>query len=480
MMNLQRNVCSQPDTAEKNGSVVIHEVTKQFRKHTLRKKSYSTLKTSIVNRLFTRPAPQENLITALNKVSIEIPSGSAVGIIGRNGSGKSTLLKLLAGIYRPDRGSVEVHGRISALIELGAGFHPDFTGRENVFLNGIIHGLSRKQIEQRFDDIVAYAGLEDFVDDPVRTYSSGMYMRLGFSVAVHTDPDILLVDEVLSVGDAAFVHQCHETISEFRRQGKTLILVTHDLASVERWCNEAVWLDQGLVRQIGEPRHVIDTYLNAIHEEEEKILETQNEALNYAVRKQRSDGKHGSRVSAATDNTRWGNLDVEITSVLMKDNRGEERWLFASNDQLSIEVTYVIHRPVPDLVFGIGVLRADGLCIYGTNTDLEQVEVPLPEFSLAEFPLVNDSGLEKLNGVQGGKYVFHIKRVPLVEGAYFCDVAAHAIDGSPFDYHHLRYRFSIRSHEKTQGVCLLEHEWQFQADYPIRQSEKKQSIGGSR
>lgn len=453
---------------------MIHEITKQFRKHTLRKKSYSTLKTSIVNRLFARPAPQENLITALNKVSIHIPSGSAVGIIGRNGSGKSTLLKLLAGIYRPDSGFVQVHGRISALIELGAGFHPDFTGRENVFLNGIIHGLSRKQIEQRFDQIVAYAGLEDFIDDPVRTYSSGMYMRLGFSVAIHTDPDILLVDEVLSVGDAAFVHQCHETISEFRRQGKTLILVTHDLASVERWCNEAVWLDQGLVRQVGEPRHVIDTYLNAIHEEEEKILETQNDALNYSARQRGGRLDHVPGDSSETDNTRWGNLDVEITSVLMKDSRGEERWLFSSNDQVRVEVTYLIHRPVHDLVFGIGILRADGLCIYGTNTELEQVEVPLPEFA-AEF---TNSGCEQFEG--GGKYVFFIKRLPLLEGAYFCDVAAHASDGSPYDYHHLRYRFSVRSHEKTQGVCLLEHEWQFQTDYPVstKPSAKRQSVGG--
>ena len=183
---------------------------------------------------------------------------STYGVIGRNGSGKSTALKIVAGITKPTSGTVTVRGRISALIELGAGFHPEISGRENVYINGIMLGLTKREVARRFDEIVEFAELQDFIDAPVKTYSSGMYMRLGFAVAIHVDPDVLLVDEVLAVGDEGFTHKCLDKFAEFRRRGKTILLVTHSLGIVERFCDMALWLDGGRARATGDPRRVVD------------------------------------------------------------------------------------------------------------------------------------------------------------------------------------------------------------------------------
>lgn len=428
------------------GTISLTNVSKRFRKHTITKKSYTTVKTSLLSRLFSKRFPSENFIDALQNVSLEIAPGHSVGVIGRNGSGKSTLLKLVSGIYRPDNGRVTTDGRISALIELGAGFHPDFTGRENVYLGGIMYGLSRKEIDARFDDIVRYSELEDFIDDPVRTYSSGMYMRLGFSLAVHTDPDILLIDEVLAVGDAGFIHRCHETISKFRRQGKTMLFVTHDLESVARWCDEAIWLEKGVIRKRGEPKWVIDQYLKEIDSAEEKSLSSANTDLQAGV--EFEDG------TGAAEATRWGSMEVEISGVRMLDAGGEAKWLFHSEDSVTVEVDYLIHQIPEELVFGVGILRADGLLVHGTNTDIENIPVPVPDAEKCSLPV-------------SGTYRFFIKRLGLLEDSYFLDVAAHRFDGLPYDYHHLRYRFSVRSALRQQGVFLPEHAWEIQPQYEI-------------
>ena len=214
----------------------------------------------------------DETFTALTDVSFSVPEGSTVGVIGRNGSGKSTALKLVAGITKPTSGTVSVRGRVSALIELGAGFHPEISGRENVYINGIMLGLSKREVEQRFDAIVDFAELRDFIDEPVKTYSSGMYMRLGFSVAIHVDPDVLLVDEVLAVGDEAFTHKCLDKFAEFKRRGRTTLLVTHTLGLVERFCDEAIWLDAGASAAEGLPKRVIDAYVADVERQEEHFL----------------------------------------------------------------------------------------------------------------------------------------------------------------------------------------------------------------
>jgi len=427
-------------TGTQPGTVVLEGVSKRFRRHTV-SKHYSTVKTSLLSRLFGKAPEQGRYVQALTDFNAVVPPGSALGVIGRNGSGKSTLLKLIAGIYRPDAGTVRVAGRISALIELGAGFHPEFTGRENVYLGGVMFGLSRREIDRRFDDIVSFAELEEFIDDPVRTYSSGMYMRLGFSLAIHTDPDILLVDEVLAVGDASFIHRCHDRISDLKRRGKTLVFVAHDLDSVARWCDEALWLDKGVIKKRGEPRWVIDSYLQNVEEDEERSLGEQNEEAGRTA------------VQTPEEVHRWGNGDAEILTVRMLDQYGRETWLFHGEDALTIEVEYELKRDIDDLVFGIGILRADGLAVFGTNTDIEQIEVPANK---------------------RGRFRVNIERLGLVEHSYFLDVAAHKADGTPYDYHHLMHKFSVRSSERFHGVFSPVHRWEMEG---AKKAEKKKIAG---
>jgi lipopolysaccharide transport system ATP-binding protein len=247
-------------------AINIEGVSKRFRLRTIQ--PATTLKTAVVERLLGRRRDygnrREQVFEALRDVTLTIRQGQTFAIIGRNGSGKSTLLKLIAGIYRPDAGRIRTFGRVAGLLELGAGFHPEFSGRDNVFINGIILGLSKRDIRRKFDEILRFAELEAFIDEPVRTYSSGMYMRLGFSVAIHTDPDILLIDEILSVGDEAFQRKCLERIADFQRRGKTLMVVSHDLASVTRWCDDVAWLDRGAVIEQGDPQKVIEAYHRGI------------------------------------------------------------------------------------------------------------------------------------------------------------------------------------------------------------------------
>ena len=239
-------------------AIRVEGLRKSFEKQTRR--SYTTLKSLLVEWFRGGRNRERSFLKVLDGIDLDVPAGTTLGLIGRNGSGKSTLLKIIAGILRPDEGVVEVRGNISPLIELGAGFHPEFSGRENIFLNGLVLGMTRSNVQARFDDIVDFAGLEDFIDDPVRTYSSGMYMRLAFSVAIHADPDVLLLDEILAVGDEEFMAKCHERIEAFQKADKTIVMVSHNLSSIERWCHEVVWLDGGRVALRGAPANVVREY----------------------------------------------------------------------------------------------------------------------------------------------------------------------------------------------------------------------------
>src|SRR5436189_5708397 len=249
-------------------AIELAHVSKVYRKYS--GKQFATLKSALLQRSILRDLQPSETFPALSGVTFTVPEGSTYGVIGRNGSGKSTALKLVAGITKPTSGVVRVRGRVSALIELGAGFHPEISGRENVFINGIMLGLTKQEVQARFDQIVDFAELREFIDAPVKTYSSGMYMRLGFAVAIHVDPAVLLVDEVLAVGDEAFTHKCLDKFAEFRRRGKTILLVTHSLNVVERFCDEALWLDQGVVRGHGDPKRVVGAYLAKVEQGEEQ------------------------------------------------------------------------------------------------------------------------------------------------------------------------------------------------------------------
>src|ERR687896_751322 len=241
-------------------AIEVTHASKVYRRFS-HKKQFATLKSALLSRSLVRDLRPEETFAAVQDVSFTVPAGRTLGVIGRNGSGKSTLLKLVAGITKPTVGAVRVNGRISALIELGAGFHPEISGRENVFINGIMLGLSKREIARRFDEIVEFAEMQDFIDAPVKTYSSGMYMRLGFAVAVHVDPEVLLVDEVLAVGDQGFTHKCLDKFAEFRRRNKSILLVTHSLDLVEKFCDEAHWLDKGTTKGEGDPKRVVASYV---------------------------------------------------------------------------------------------------------------------------------------------------------------------------------------------------------------------------
>jgi len=414
-------------------AVEVRDVRKIYRRYG-RRKSFGTLKSALLSGGVLRNLRPDSTFLALDGVSVDVVAGRTVGIIGRNGSGKSSLLKLIAGIGKPTSGTVHVSGRVSALIELGAGFHPEISGRENVFINGMMLGLSKAEIGRRFDDIVAFAELGDFIDEPVKTYSSGMYMRLGFAVAINVDPDVLLVDEVLAVGDEAFTHKCLEKFAEFRRRGKTIVLVTHTLDLVTRLCDEALWLDGGRVRAHGDPKRVVDAYLL-------EVAGAENQPTAGPPPQAVEPGSNGAG--------RWGSKDAEIEQVELLRPDGQPSHVFESGQPMRIRVRVRAPRPLHDFVFGIGIFTADGVCCFGTNTDIEG-GVP-----------------RELSGA--GEFTVDIDRLDLVAGAYKLDVAVHRQDGVPYDYHRLLYSFRVASPVKDTGIYRPRHTWTFGGGIAISQ-----------
>ncbi len=442
-------------------AIELTHVTKVYRKYS--GKQFATLKSALLQRSILRELQPSEAFPALTDVSFTVPRGSTYGVIGRNGSGKSTALKLVAGITKPTSGTVRVDGRISALIELGAGFHPEISGRENVYINGIMLGLTKRQIHERFDEIVEFAELKDFIDAPVKTYSSGMYMRLGFAVAIHVDPDVLLVDEVLAVGDEGFTHKCLDKFSEFRRRGKTILLVTHSLNLVERFCDEALWLDGGRARTHGDPKRVVDAYLTAVeHSEEQQLAAAAVKAVHDADATAGLEGSGAERsgqdgqgqrggtqrpldptetdLFRATEG-RWGSRELEIVGVSFLGPDGQPSYVFHSGEPMSIVLKVHARQPATDFVFGVGLFNADGVCCYGTNTHIEEMT---PEM------LSGDAEVR-----------FDVSSLELVEGTYKVDVAIHKRDGYPYDYHRLLYTFRVKSRTRDVGIYRPRHTWNF-------------------
>lgn len=410
-------------------AIKVDQVTKTFRIKS-RQKQVSTLKSMLVNILQgKRLIQKERKFSALQGVSFDVPKGTTLGIIGSNGSGKSTLLKLIAGIHRPTTGGITTDGRISALIELGAGFHPEFTGRENIFINGIILGLTRKQIQQKLEDIIQFSELEDFIDSPVKTYSSGMYMRLAFAIAVAVDPDILLIDEILSVGDASFQKKCQNRINMFKADGKTIVIVTHDLGALERYCDRVLWLNHGKLQAYGDVQSVMRMYLEHVADQQRaNLLDDQ--------------GWNDSPQSKSSRRKRWGSRQVELNSVEMFNGSKEPCYLYKTGDKMMIEIIYKAYRPVYDPVFGVGIFRDDDTYCYGTNTHIENINIP------------------RIDGE--GKIRFCIDHLDLTEGKYLLDVAVHEKDGTPYDYQTRAYSFEVISMIKDVGVYRPPHHWEFE------------------
>jgi ABC-2 type transport system ATP-binding protein len=393
-------------------AIAIDNVSKKYRLYHERNQA---LKAAIMRR---RRARYEEF-WALRDVTFDIEAGSTVGLIGENGSGKSTLLKCIANILRPDGGSINVDGKLSALLELGAGFHPELSGRENVYLNGAILGLSRKQIESRFDEIVDFAGLAHFVDSPVKNYSSGMYVRLGFSVAINVDPDILLFDEILAVGDAEFQEKCTRKFAELRAAGKTIVIVSHAVDSIRSFCDQAVLLDHGRIQSIGPADQVVDEYMDGVH-----LINHPDDA-------------------AATGKIRLGR-------IFMLDEEGKPITRTGTGASVTFRLEFEADEPVERPVFGLAVARVGESIISGPNSDQGGVRP------------------EKVEG--RGHVDYHVPCLPLLPGAYEVSIAVGRVGRrTPYDSRTAAMRFVIESGEEPGepfGTVTFQGSWKIVDNEP--------------
>ena len=394
---------------------------------------YATLKEHTIRWLQRRIRYDD--FWALRDVDVEVAQGQVVGIIGRNGAGKSTLLKVISRVLRPTQGRVWVCGRVAPLLEFGAGFHPELSGRENVFLNGAILGFSHAEMQRKFQRIVEFAELGDFIDAPLRTYSSGMIVRLGFAVATDVEPSILIVDEVLSVGDAAFQKKSIERIQGFRAAGTTILLVSHNMGLVESMCDRAIWLDHGRVLADGPADSVVHQYLNR---------DVEIEA-----------GRLANSQSPGSEQ-RWGSRQIGIGRVSLLNGRGEEQRVFKTGESLILKMEYEAHTPIPSPIFGMAIHRQDGTHISGPNTSFAGLTLPTLEGK--------------------GTVTYRIPYLPLLEGLYYITVAVtNHEDTEVFDYHDRSYPFRVvnengNSHERY-GLMTLRGEWQVAPEAQCRTPE---------
>lgn len=380
----------------------------------------------------------------LKGINLEIKKGETVGLIGENGSGKSTLLKLLAKIIYPNKGAVTINGRVSSMLELGAGFHPDLSGLENIYTNASIFGLTKKEIDRRIDAIVEFSGLYNVIDNPVRVYSSGMYAKLAFAVAVNVDAEILLIDEILSVGDANFQAKCFNKMREIKANGTTIVIVSHSLGQIEQLCERSIWLNDGIVCADGAPREVHLEYLDfmvGIRNTEEVCL---------AKRKKEDYDLDDISVEVITDakgnemqllgKNHWGTGNVRFKKISIADINDKEKKLFKTGEDIIISCEYEVIKPIKEAVFGFGVFRADNLHFYGSNTKIDK----MPKYEL------NKDGILKIK----------IESINLLPGEYKFDLAIS--DGEELihaDYYKNAIYFLIYSDIEDVGLTRLSHTW---------------------
>lgn len=376
----------------------------------------------------------------LKGISFQIKKGEAVGLIGHNGCGKSTTLKLLTRIMYPDSGTVELKGRVSSLLELGAGFHPDMSGRENIYINASIFGLRRKEIDQRMDEIIDFSELWEYIDNPVRTYSSGMYMRLAFSVAIHVNAEILLIDEILAVGDVNFQTKCMNRLMEIKKNGTTIVLVSHSMDQVERICDRSIWIQEGRIRMDGKSREVHSLYLNFMSKERRKKANVRLE------KKEAPEGKT-SGGAKETDNSeserfaRRGTAEARIKKVSIRSGDEESRY-FTLGETLCFVLEYEVYETVEQAVFGICFLRNDGVRCYGTNTRAEKL--PMKRLLKSSVSGIVTVTFEDLN---------------LLAGKYDVDVTIENAVGDTIDYFDRAVSFEMGSSKICTGVAWLDHTW---------------------
>lgn len=395
-------------------AIEVHDITKKFKVfmdkgHTLKELA-----------LFSKRRKFEER-NVLNGISFEVKKGEAIGLIGHNGCGKSTTLKLLTRIMYPDSGTIEMRGRVSSLIELGAGFHPDMSGRQNIYTNASIFGLTRKEIDCRLEDIIAFSELQEFIDNPVRTYSSGMYMRLAFAVAINVDADILLIDEILAVGDANFQAKCFNKLKQIKADGTTIVIVSHSLGQIEEFCERSIWIHEGKIRKEGNPREVHPMYMDYMGQ-------------------LRQDSQTTPAPKPAEPGERPGDGRVRISKVEAVSQSENGRNLFKTGEPVALNIVYDVKQKVDGAIFGFEIRNVEGVKCYTTTTKTDYMD---------DFSLDND-GVLRLD----------FEAMNLIPGKYTMDVSITTVDNFPIDNFENAFEFEMYSERKDKGICRLAHKWE--------------------
>lgn len=416
--------------------IKIENVTKKF-------KLYSDRPLSIKENIVRGMKNTYKEFYALNDVSFEVKKGSTIGLIGKNGSGKSTLLKMINRTMFPDKGKITINGKIASLIELGAGFHPELSGRENIYNNATIFGFSKEEIDKRLPEIIEFSELEEFIDNTLRTYSSGMYARLAFSVAIHVDADILLVDEILGVGDINFQSKCANKIYEMKRNGTTIILVTHDMSTIDRLCDYAVWLDHGKKIAEGSPKEIQNAYLKYMAEEQEerqKLEETKEKMKE--EEKDTEVEKEDVRKKITHLGEHFGNGNVIFTSCKLLDEKGVDRRSFNTGQKIKLQTEYLCQVDPKNLQVNIGfeISNTQGIYIYGTNTSRE--------------------GYKKIKLQKKGIIEVELENLKLLPGDYNIGIAiADLEEKASYDHYRSIAQFKIYSNIHDVGLVRLGHKF---------------------
>jgi len=426
---------------EKDLAIKAENVSKTFR---IPHEKISSLRGAFVN-AFKSHGYEE--FQALDDVSFEVKKGEFFGIIGRNGSGKSTLLKILAGIYQPDHGKVKVDGLISPFLELGIGFNPELSGRDNVFLNAAVLGLSHKQIEAKFDDIVEFSELRRFIDQKVKNYSSGMQVRLMFSVAIHANREILLMDEVLAVGDTNFQSKCMEEFNRYKDAGKTVILVTHDIGTVQRYCDRAMLLRNGKIEMIGDPQKVGSKYIYQNMSDEEKRIFDEEKRNREKAEKELKSVKRGEGEKREEESRQDGDPPMrrkekvaEITKVEFLDKDGNIKNVFQTGESMSIRVYFKKKKDIPAINFGIALFNQENNYIFGINTIIDKIDAK--------------------KYIERGYFQVDYANTPLKTNTYFIRSAIFGENDSiAYDFLERSKIFKVVSRNENEGLVELNYKW---------------------
>lgn len=416
---------------DEHNAIEVRNVTKKFKMYFDKGKM---LKERAIS--WKRNEYEERCV--INDISFNIKKGEAVGLIGHNGCGKSTTLKLLTRIMYPTSGSIEINGRVSSLLELGAGFHPDLSGRENIYINASIFGLTRHEIDKRLGDIIEFSELEEFIDNPVRTYSSGMYMRLAFSVAINVDADILLIDEVLAVGDVNFQAKCLNKLMEIKQEGTTIVLVSHSTAQIEQICDRSIWIRDGVIALDGDAHTVDGEYLKYMGEKRKEKSQAIGKVKMFKSKECNVIVGKGTNENIKEDNHR-GTGEVKVTSVKAVNTNREETYVFSSDDPIIFRVSYEVEKVVEDALVGVCIYRCDGVKCYGTNTKVD--------------------GIDGFRIEKNGSVEYLLEESQLKEGKYFLDVCIAVRDDDMVDYCSHVCDFEIYDNHKDIGLIRMSHIW---------------------